>query len=250
MCLPSWAGTNSGQPPDPVAPSSVQDVSSGPTQSQWEEEQQDYFLPPRPVSSFNDYTPRRGPLQQNCPMLWCAPNFYVALIDNNDQNLIPGVKSGYTHLKVDRQPKGFLLHNDRPHRVMVLFSVNQRNPVDGKKAVMASRGYIVPARSGMLVELTKLEGSTWFAPSWPQEGRININVYNETPVRPMDGGPPPLAPPEAREYLVENGKRYWVPPTNFPFRYDRGEITPAATLFLTYDINFDRSLVQTEAGMK
>lgn len=239
LCQPTWANVDSGQPPASGGGSTGKSANeaSGKEQPHQVAGPVDYFTSPAPSAAFTDYTPRRGYTQQDCPVLWCADRVSISLLDGKNNNFIPGTKSGYLHLRVQRQPKAVLLVNDRPHRVMFLFSINGKNPVDGKKAVMSSRGYIVPARSELLVEATKLEDQAWFSPSWPREGRISINVYNETATRPIDGGPPPLAPPEARQYLVENGKRYWVPPHDFPFRYAGGRVVPASTLFLTYDIS-------------
>lgn len=188
-------------------------------------------------TTYSDYSPRRPLRGADCHVLWCAPGVEVSLLDELGRDFQPGMKKGYAHLRVDRRPTKVIVRNAHPYRVMVLFSVNHKNPLDGKKAMMASRGYVIPARGELAIDQVKIGNGSWFGSSWSQEGQITIHIHHETPYRPVEGGPPPHAPVDARTYIVENGKRYWVPPSWFPFRYlDAKRILPQEKMYLTYDI--------------
>lgn len=192
---------------------------------------------PAPPTSTSRYSATRSRSQQDCPTSWCAPGFELTLLDDQSRTILPGRMSGYTHLRVDSSVSSVVMKNDRPHRVMVLFSVNHKNPLDGGRAVQSSPGYVIPARSELVVEKTSLPGEAWFSSHWPQSGHMQINLHNETASRPIDGGPPPHAPAQAREYITDDrGKRFWVPPHDFVFRHDSKDLSPSATIYMTYNV--------------
>ena len=203
-----------------------------------ENEATTYLISPANASpTLSRYSTKKAHSQRNCSVAWCAPNFQLSLIDSEGQSLVPGRLSGYTHLRVNQDISSVVLKNDHPHRVMVLFSINSKNPLDGKRTIQSSQGYVVPAQSELVVDKTSLPGVFWFSDDWPQQGHIHINVHAETHTRPIDGGPPPHAPAYARDYITdEKGKRFWVPPHDFVFRHAQKDFSPSAKIYMTYDI--------------
>ena len=180
-------------------------------------------------------------LQPDCPVSWCAPSLGLTLEiqDSQGASLVPVMRSGYGYLATEGQspPARLVFNNNGYTRVMVLFSINGLNPLDGRKAVLMSKGYVVPARGQLEVSSTELPGSQWFSGQWPATGNLHIGVFKESSNRPIPGTNDHDPPPDAVEYLKDpSGKSHWLPPAGFPFRHDGRRLEQAASTYWTYEI--------------
>jgi hypothetical protein len=151
---------------------------------------------------------------------------------------MPTRQGGWPHLAIGQSVTSVTLVNRAYTRVMVLFSVNGLNPDTGKPALRNSHGYLVPARGQLVVPTTHLAGQAWFSPQWPATGNIQVNVYPDRASRPVIGGEFHQAPADANDYLVDPaGRRYWVAPAGFAFRYANPALEPRAQVYMTYALS-------------
>ena len=180
-------------------------------------------------------------LQPDCPVSWCAKgvDLTVEIQDDQGASFVPVMRSGYGYLATDKAhpPRRLVFNNNSFTRVMVLFSINGKNPLDGGKAILKSKGYVVPARGQLEVSSTALPGKEWFSAQWPASGNMHISVFKESSNRPIPGTNDHEPPPEAVEYLKDpTGRSHWVPPQGFPFRHDGRRLEPVSSTYWSYEI--------------
>lgn len=182
------------------------------------------------------FAPRPRLIQPDCPVTWCAKELELTILEQSGSPLVPIVEGGYGMLAVS--PGAQLLFTNRGYsRVMVLFSVNGLNPLDGKPALRKSMGYVVPAQGQLKIDSSTLPGGQWFSGQWPTDGYVNINMYRENPRRPISGTNDHEPPAHAMDFLTDSqGNRYWQPPTGFPFRHVNRNLDPAASTYWKYRI--------------
>lgn len=160
----------------------------------------------------------------------------MSIVDQDGNFLVPTIERGYGMLAAT--PGAKLVFTNRGYaRVMVLFSINGLNPMDGKPALRSSKGYVVPARGQLEVDSSTLPGGQWFSSQWPADGFVNINMYRETPHRPTLGTNDPEPPSGAMDFLTDSrGNRYWQPPAGFPFRHTNRSLDPTDSTYWKYRI--------------
>ena len=112
-------------------------------------------------------------------------------------------------------------------RIRVVFSVNGRDPISGRRAFLSQGGWLLKPGQARSFPLNVQVGNS--------AGRIDVAAFVETPDYPLVQPGLPFAPfgPE-NFYKGADGVKRWIPPTGFPFR--PAQASPNEVLHLVYAV--------------